>query len=197
MAITLDGMSRPKLAQTNSISPALAVATAVEVDSTEESFFIPIRLTATDPASFTVASVSVTSGSPTLTVSNAGFANVKVGDVISGTGIAVGSVVSAKNANNNSLTLDQNATQTTTATITVDPPSGTPDVMAIKLTLSKAGNAISVLPELYTYNGSLAPGVAGTSSNFTKKYTLRDSNGAALVVDLDEFLTNYRVFRSA
>lgn len=195
MAITLDGMARPKIVTTNSISPQLSVATAVEVDSTEESFFIPIRLTSTNPPSFTVASVTVTSGSPTLTTTGGGFSAVKVGDVVSGTGIAAGAVVTAKNVNNNSLTLDQNSTQSTSATITFDPPAGTPDVFALKVILNKSGNTLSLMPELHVYDGSLAPGVQGTDANFTKKYSLVDKNNQALVIDLDTFLTNYRVFR--
>lgn len=57
-----------------------------------------------------VAVSSITTGSATIT-SSALFANVNVGDVVSGTGIPVGSTVIAK-ATNSSLTISANATAT-------------------------------------------------------------------------------------
>lgn len=195
MAITLDNLTRPKATTTDSVTAALTVASAVEVDSTEESHFIPIKLGSTNPSSFTVASVATTNGSPTLTTTSNGFANVKVGDVLSGTGIDVGATVTAK-ASNTSLTMSANATATNTITLTVDPPSGTPTVLALKVVYSGGGNVLSIKPYIYLYDGSLAPGVDGSSANATTTYELVEKTGKAISIDLDAFLTNYRVFRA-
>lgn len=195
MAINLDNLTRPKATTTDTVTAALTVASAVEVDSTEESHFIPIRLGATDPSSFTVSSVATTNGSATITTTSNGFANVKVGDALSGTGIAVGATVSAK-ASNTSLTMSANATATGSITLTVDPPSGTPTVLALKVVYSESGNILSFKPYLYVYDGSLAPGVNGSDANYTTVFELQSKDGKPMNVDLDAFLTNYRVFRA-
>lgn len=195
MAINLDNLTRPKATTTDTVTAALTVASAVEVDSTEESHFIPIRLGATDPSSFTVSSVATTNGSATLTTTGNGFANVKVGDSLSGTGIAGGATVSAK-ASNTSLTMSANATATGSITLTVDPPSGTPTVLALKVVYSESGNILSFKPYLYVYDGSLAPGVNGSDANYTTVFELQSKDGKPMNVDLDAFLTNYRVFRA-
>lgn len=198
MPITLDGMSRPKSVTTNSLSTAIAAGTPTEVDTgQEESIFVPFNLGATDPASFTVASVTTTSGQPTITVTGGAFANVRVGDVLSGTGIPGGTTVSSKTANNNSITMSANATASGTITLTVDPPSGTPTVFAIKVTFAKANSSIALVPQLFVYDGSLGSVTAASPTNAARTIDLVDRAGGSFSIDLDSFLTNFRVARSA
>lgn len=198
MAITLDGMTRQKSVTTNALSASIAVGTVVETDTgSEESFFIPINLGATDPASFTVASVTTTSGSPTITTTGGGFVNVKVGDVLSGTGVAASQTVQSKSVDNNTITMSANATASGTITLTVDPPSGTPAIVALRIQISKSGSSLQMIPTFYTYNGSLGSVVAASPTNATKTIRLVGTQNEPLSIDLDEFLTNYRVPKSA
>jgi len=189
-------MTRPKSVTTNSLSASVVVASVTEVDTGgEESFFIPITLGATDPASFTVASVTTTNSSPTITTTGGGFASVKVGDALSGTGIT-SRAVQSKSADNNTITMDGNASASGTITLTVDPPSGTPALAAIKVQLSKSGSSLTLVPTLYLYDGSLGSVTAASSSNAAKTIRLVGTLNEALTVDLDEFLTNFRVPKS-
>ena len=197
MPITLDGVTRPKATTTNALSATIAVGSVVEVDTGgEESFFIPLQLGATDPASFTVSSVSTTSSSPTITTTGGGFSTVKVGDALSGTGIS-GRTVQSKSNDNNTITMDGNASATGSITLTVDPPSATPVVAAIKIVLAKGGSSLTLVPTLYLYDGSLGSVTTASTANATKTIRLAGTGNESMVIDLDDFLTKFRVPRSA
>lgn len=197
MAVSLS-LSRPKATTTNALSFDLSNGTAVETDTgSEESVFIPFNLASTNPASFTVSSVTTTSGNTTLTTTNAGFANVKPGDVLSGTGIDTGAVVVSVAANGNTLVMDLAATASGSITLTVDPPAGTPTVFGLKIKYSGGGNTLTLTPTLYLYNGSLPPGTAGTAANATEALELKRADGKPIVIDADSFLTRFRVARGA
>lgn len=194
MAVTLE-LTRPKTTTTNAVNAALAVGTPIEVDdSNEESFFIPVTLSGQDPPSFTVASCTTTSGSATVTTT-ASFADVRVGDPVTGTGIDPGTTVATKSSNT-SITLSAPATASGTVTLTFDPASITAaTVYAIKVTHAKNGNAFSLNMTLYTYDGSLG-GTAGTAGNATQTIQMVPVTGSAQI-DMDAFLTKLRVPRSA
>ncbi|OKH14867.1 hypothetical protein NIES592_08295 [Fischerella major NIES-592] len=195
MAITLE-LTRPKSVTTNAANSVLSVGTVVETDTAqEESFFIPIGLASTDPPSFTVANSTTTSGSNQVTTTNNGFSNVKVGDVVTGTGIPASTTVTAK-ANNNTITLNNNATASGTVTLTFDPPAVTPTLYAVKITHSKAGSVFGLNVALYTYDGSLG-GTAGTAANASKTINLASTDGQPVQIDMDSVLTNLRVPQSA
>ncbi len=194
MAVTLE-LTRPKSVTTNAAPASISVGTIVETDTAqEESFFIPINLASTDPASFTVANCTTTSGSPTVTTTGNGFANVKVGDVVTGTGIAGSTTVTDK-ANNNTITLSNNATASGTVTLTFDPPAVTPTLYGLKVQHTKAGSVFGLVVTLYTYDGSLG-GTAGTAANASKTIKLASTDGQPIQVNIDSFLTNLRVPQS-
>jgi hypothetical protein len=117
--------------------------------------------------------------------------------VLSGTGIPGGATVLSKTTNNNSITMSANATASGTITLTVDPPSGTPTVFAFKVTFSKANSSITLIPQLFIYDGSLGSVTAASTANASKTIDLIDRNGGSFSIDLDSFLTNFRVARSA
>jgi hypothetical protein len=195
MTITLE-LTRPKSVATNAQNTALSIGTVVETDtSTEESFFIPVTLASTDPPSFTVANSTTTSGSPTVTTTNNGFQSVQVGDVVTGTGIAASTTVTAK-ANNNTITLSNNATASGTVTLTFDPPAVTPTMYALKVSHTKAGSVFGLAVTLYTYDGTLG-GVVGTAVNATKTIKLTSTDGQPVQINTDSFLNNLRVPPSA
>ncbi|MBO3459941.1 hypothetical protein G7B40_040150 [Aetokthonos hydrillicola Thurmond2011] len=194
MAITLE-LTRPKLVTTNAANSAISVGTVVETDtSQEDSFFIPINLASTDPPAFTVSSSTTTSGSNTVTTTNNGFSGVKVGDVVTGTGIAASTTVTAK-TDNNTITLNNNATASGTVTLTFDPPAVTPTLYALKVTHTKAGSVLGLNVTLYTYSGTLG-GTAGTATNAAKTINLASTDGQPVQINMDTFLTNLRVPQS-
>ena len=199
MPITLE-LTRPKLSVTNAQNTSLSVSTAkiVETDNaTEESFFIPITSGSIDPPSFTVASCTTSSSSAIVTTTGNEFLSVRVGDVVTGTGIVASpaTTVSAK-TNNNSITLSQNASAAGTVTLTFDPPAITPTVYALRVRHSKAGTTFGLAIDLMTYDGSLS-GTDGTAINATKTTSLIPADGQLVQVNIDSFLTNLRVPQSA
>ena len=199
MPITLE-LTRPKLSVTNAQNTSLSVSTAkiVETDNaTEESFFIPITSGSIDPPSFTVESCTTSSSSAIVTTTGNKFSSVRVGDVVTGTGIVASpaTTVSAK-TNNNSITLSQNASAAGTVTLTFDPPAITPTVYALRVRHSKAGTTFGLAIDLMTYDGSLS-GTDGTAINATKTTSLIPADGQLVQVNIDSFLTNLRVPQSA
>jgi hypothetical protein len=194
MAITLE-LTRPKSVTTNANNSVLSVGTVVETDTAqEESFFIPINLASTDPPSFTVVSCTTISGNTSVTTINNGFQGVKVGDVVTGTGIAASSTVTAK-ANSNTITLNNNATASGTVTLTFDPPAVVPTLYALKVIHTKAGSVFGLNVTLYTYDGSLG-GTPGTVVNASKTITLASTDGQPMQINMDSFLSNSRVPQS-
>ncbi|MBW4478656.1 MAG: hypothetical protein KME54_17790 [Tolypothrix brevis GSE-NOS-MK-07-07A] len=193
MAITLE-LTRPKSVTTNAQNTVVSIGTIVETDASEESFFIPITSASTDPPSFTVANSTTISGNTSVTTTNNGFQNVKIGDVVTGTGIAASSTVTAK-VNNNTITLNNNATASGTVTLTFDPPAAIPTLYALKVTHTKAGSVFGINVSLYTYDGTLG-GVAGTAANASKTINLVSTDGQPIQINMDSFLTNLRVPQS-
>jgi hypothetical protein len=194
MAVVLE-LSRPKTSVTNAVNASIAAGTVVETDtSQEESFFIPFNLSGQDPPSFTVASCTTTSGVTAVTTT-ASFVDVRVGDPVTGTGIAGGTTVAAISSNT-SLTLSAAATASGTVTLTFDPAAvSAATVYALKVTHAKSGNTFSMNLTLYTYDGSLG-GTAGTSANATQTVQMVPVTGSAQI-DIDAFLSKLRVPRSA
>lgn len=197
MPVTLE-LTRPKSVATNTQNTDLSVGTVVEVDTgIEESQYIPVRIGSIDPPAFTVSGCVTTSSSTSVTTTAGGFARVRVGDVITGTGIPASTTVTAKGSDNNSLTLSQAATATGTGlTLTFDPPAFTPTIYAIRIRYSKSGSAFGVALDFMTYDGTLGSTTA-TASNATKTTTLLASDGQPILIDIDQFLTNARLDRTA
>ena len=191
MSITLE-LTRPKSVTTNAQNTALSVGTVVETDtSTEESFFIPVNLASTDPPSFTVANSVTTSANNQITTTNNGFQGVRVGDVVTGTGIAASTTVTVK-TNDNTITLSNNATASGAVTLTFDPPVATPAMYALKVTHTKGGSVFGISVTLYTYDGTLGS-VAGTAVNASKIIKLVTTDGQPVQINTDLFLSNLRV----
>ena len=196
MPVTLE-LTRPKATTTNPQNTDLTVGTVVEVDSaSEESQFIPVRIGSIDPSSFTVAGCTTTSGSATVTTTANGFVNVRVGDPVTGTGIAASSTVATK-TDNNTITLNNNATASgTNVTLTFDPTAFTPTVYAIRVRYSKSGSVFGLSFDLMTYDGTLGS-VTATAANATKTISLLPSDGLPMQINIDQFLTNARIPQSA
>jgi hypothetical protein len=198
MSTTLN-VKRLKATIYDDVNFTTTAAAVVETDtSTSETKFWKDNLASTTPPTFTVASVVTTNGSPTITVTNAGFANVVVGDGVSGTGIPASTTVLAK-ASDNSITLSANATAGGTITATITPVAITPAFVGVELVYTRPDpanpNLVTVGVNLHSYDGSLQ-GTAGTTANSSKIYALTTADGKPIVIDTDAFLTKIRVPRA-
>lgn len=192
MALTLT-TNRDRLAPTTTVSNSLTVGTPVETNTANErSVFFPFEMTK-DPASFTVASCTTTNGDATVTTTGGGFAEVRAGDAITGTGIPTSTTVLSVAVGNNSLELSANATASGTVTLTVDPPSLTATVCAVKVIFAVNGKAIVPTCQFYSYNGTLED-TEGDETNYTSLSSLLVS--PPISINIDDFLNNIRVART-
>jgi len=186
--LVLNGLTRPLSATTQVLNPTITAGTVVAVDVVdgEESFLLPITYPSTNPPPFDVANCSAANGVVTLSTTST-FANVRVGDVVSGTGITVSSTVTAKASNNLSLTLSDVTTGAVSGLVTFDPPASAPLLHAIKLTYTKSGSTVAIVPQILVYDGTGAPPVV---TNLSKQ------GGGSITQDIDLFLTNFRLPKS-
>lgn len=192
--ISISGGTRPKLATTLPLSLALVGASPVynDTDNIIETYY---RIEDLNPPSFTVASVTTTSGNATITTTGNGFANVRVGDAVTGTGIGVGAVVQTK-TNNNSLVLSVASTAGGTITATFDPPTFDATLFGIKHTLTLAGNSLSVTAKLYKFSGAEAANLdSGSDGLDFDADSAETASEASDTIDLDAFLQSARVPR--
>ena len=203
MPITID-FARLKSVTTNNVNAVIAPGAAIEVDTgVEESQFIPFTHASITPATFNVSGCNITTGSATITTTTAnGFANVRVGDVVtvsSGGGTIAANTVTAINSTT-SITISVNATASSTTAnstvLTFVPPAITPTTWGIRLLYEKKGSVVVIRPTLYLYDGTLG-GTAGTPANASTAINLVDSQGNVPSVDLDALYNTIRVGRSA
>lgn len=202
------GLERQKAASNNTVNAVISAQTPTEIDTAQEdATFILWKLASTTPPTFTVASSAANASTNLTTAVTDGFANVAVGDGVSGTGIAGGTTVAAK-VSNTQLTLSANTTGTISAgTITFTPPAITPTVLAIKVnfvpSVKKATmntkDTMDVSVTLFTYNGSLL-GANGTDANASQLIPLitNAANGAqaSVTLDMEAFYSAIRVPKS-
>lgn len=190
--IAISGGTRPKLATTLPLSLALIGATPVynDTDNIIDSYY---RIEDLDPPSFTVASVTTTNESATITTTGNGFANVRVGDAVSGTGIAGGAVVQTK-TNNNSLVLSAASTASGTITATFNSPAFDASLYGIRQELSISGSILSIKASIYRFTGDQASN-ANTGNDglsFASSSAVKFSEATA-TIDLDAYLEAARV----
>ncbi|NEP57904.1 MAG: hypothetical protein F6K31_12915 [Symploca sp. SIO2G7] len=150
-----------------------------------------------NPPPFTVADCTTANGAVAVTTTNNFLeAGVKVGDPVSGTGVQASTTVASVAVDGLSLELSLPANAAGTVELSFDPPAiSQATVYALKVTHSKLLANFSMNVELYTYDGSLA-NTPGTSENASQTITLAPVTGSAQV-DMDAFLTNLRIPRTA
>jgi len=197
MPLTFDGLARPKIVTTNALSLVVSLGTPTEVDTAqEESILIPFNLASQTPASFTVLTCTTTSASTTVTTTAERFSNVRVGDPVTGTGIAASSTVTSKTTDNNTIVLNNAATAAGTVTLTFTPAAITaPCVYAIRVLYTKFGASVAPSLSLLIYDGSLGS-AAPTAANAARTIPLTSSTGTPIpAIDFDAYLNNLRVPR--
>ena len=185
---------RDRLDPTTTFTSPLFVDEWSETNTSEErSIFFPLR-TYIEPNSFTaIGTVTNGEGSSTVTTTGGGFSNVRVGDLVSGTDIPNSSVVISVASDNNSFTMNTNATDSGSVTLTFSPPESSAAVCAIKIIFTEKGKNIVPTCRLYTYDGSLNNGY-GNEENYTTVSDLLLSPPVS--INMDDFLSKVRVQRT-
>lgn len=187
---------RPKATQTNSLAPGLLVT--LTNDNTNKRFDVKVQHedVTPSPSSFTVASVATTSGNAIITKSN-GFANVRVGDTVSGTGIGSSAVVVSKQSNSQ-VTLSVNSTATGSVTVTFTPPVFDANLFIVRHTVTMQGFSLQLNVKVYASNGTVN---VDSDADGADNSTVADYGDPLLdqtvPLNLDTWLTNVRVARGS
>jgi hypothetical protein len=141
---------------------------------------------------FTVPTVTTANGSATLTASAGSFSNVRVGDIITGTGIPADTNVQTVNTTGSSLTLTAAATASGSVTITVNPGTVDATLYIMELDHVFSGSTVTLKPTLYTFDGKNVADTTGTGDDGA---TVVKGTPVALgqqILNIDTFLSNAR-----
>lgn len=195
--ISIAGMTRPKSVLTNALTMPLVVSLTNNDGTDTSEVWIRRENTAPNPTTFTVAA-DFSSGATTITADvSGGFSNVRVGDEVAGTGIAVGSVVTAK-ASNDSITVNLATTGVGSArSLTFTPPTYDASLMAIQIVLTGGGGSLKATVKGYSFNGLNS---ADTDDDGTDNVTIAGGTevfNQSITIDTNAFLNNARVAATA
>lgn len=182
-------VQRPKLAQTIDVPVSVTVANPTEADGSD-SFTQYITHTFT-PDAQTVA-CSADNADVTLTVAAADASKIRVGDVVSGTGITVGTVVTG--VSGTTVTIDNATTQAiVSGNLTFTAPETTAKIMGLQGVFSVSGSTITLTLKGYRGDGTKTGGAGGTDAatvaDMAEQFT------QTIKLDLDTFLTAARKAR--
>lgn len=190
MAISLaSDLLRPKAAQTIAVPVSVTVTNPTESDGDDS--FTQYITTVIEPDTITV---SCTADNSDVTLTAATGHDIRIGDVVSGTGIQAGTAVSG--ISGNTITIDNATTQAITdQSLTFNAPTTTARVMALFGTFTVSGTNVSLRVRGYKADGTKTGGAGGADG---AAYT---DMGAALFdqtirLDLDKFLSDARVART-
>ncbi len=183
--------ARDKLDTTIPLNIDVIAKTPTEPNATT----IEIRFTLDDIAldQFTVPSVDTVTSTADLVTTGGGFANVRVGDDVSGTGIPVGAYILTKTDDNN-LIMDQNATATGTITATFN-SAKTVDATVYTLQVEHAinGQTMTAKTTYYQFDGTaVADADSDDDDEVTVSSASKTVNFSTQSIDLNAFLTNAR-----
>ena len=195
MTLTISGGTRPKLSTSLAFSTALAAENPVE---TSNYFTIKVKNPNFAPTEFTVTA-DITTASDTITTTNGGFANIRVGDVLNSTSLDTDSVVVSKTVDNNTIVVDLDATGTATGeTVTVTPGTIAATYYYVKLEHEFTGSKLKITPTLYLFDGTKVAegGTLDNSDNATINDYASIQQYTATTIDLDTYYTNARLPRT-
>ena len=163
-------------------------------DTTVE--YIQLENLAPVPATIPVATdVSTTLGNAIITGNFAEY-DIRPGDQVSGSGIAIGSRVAAV-INTTTLSLDQNCTATATVTdVVITPPTYSPNVFAITKDFSISGSTLNMRIKVKRSDGKINNDTTGDGIDNSTHLDYPVYIDQLIQVDLDRYLTNLRVQRS-
>jgi hypothetical protein len=189
MAIAIaDNLARPKLAQTVSVPVSVTVLNPTETDASD-SFTFYIQLDDIEPVNQT-ESCTAGNNSTSLTVTTAPH-DIRVGDVVTGTGIAGGTSVTV--VSGNTITINNATTEAITEEpLTFNPPTTDAKVMGFQGNFTVSGTTLSLRLRGYGADGTTVGGPTDPSTVADMGTPALDST---IRVNLDSFLSNSRVPR--
>ncbi len=195
--ISISGGTRPKATLTASLPVPLLVGSETPNDTNDNTVqYVMLENVAPNPSTFTAVG-NTTNGSSTIS-SSAAFASVKVGDAVSGSGIAGGSRVTAK-ASDSSITLNNAATGAGTGTtLTFTPPTYDVNIFGIVKIFTVSGSQLSMNIKVYRTTG--AANIDSNADGADESTYLNYGNAVTdftITADLDTILENNRVARPA
>jgi hypothetical protein len=186
-------LSRPKLTTTTDTTITItdkAIATNGDV--------LTLRVVASGLPinTITIIGATLVSGNTTVTIPSGSIDQVRVGDAVTGTGIAANSKVTAVNKTNNTITLNNAATANGTQAITVDSPDTDGTLYAVELKHTLTGSSLKIEPTIYLYDGSKVSDKSGSGDDAAATSDAASNVSIpGLAIDLDGFLTKARVAR--
>lgn len=189
MAISLaSNLARPKAAQTVSVPVSVTVLNPTEADGSD-SFTQYIQLDNITPQAIT-ATATADNSDVTLTIESG--KDVRIGDVVSGTGIQVGTVVTG--VSGTTVTIDNATTQALTdESLTFTPPETDAKIIGLMGNFSISGTNLVLRLRGYAGDGSTVDGPTDSSVIADMGTALVDTT---LRVDLDVFLSGMRYVRT-
>lgn len=196
MTINLTGGTRVKLNTTLPFTTDVAAETPVENANA-----IEIRVANPNyaPPAFNVTA-DITISDPNLVASvSGGFADVRVGDVLSNANITTGSGTVITKTDDDNITLDQNGTATAPGEVVAVTP-GTIKATYYYLVLDHAfaASKVTITPTIYVFDGTKV--MEGGSFDNDDNAMIVDASGntqfANVTIDLDAFYTNARTPRT-
>lgn len=190
MPISLESnLSRPKLTQVVSVPVGVSVLNPTETDGSD-SFIQYVQLDNITPPAFT-ETCNGTNATNTLTVTSPPH-NIRIGDVVTGTGVAASTTVTA--VSGNTITLSQNLTAGITGgTITFTPPETDAKLIGLQGNFTVSGSTVTLRLRAYTASGGTVTGPTDSTTITSMGQPVTDVN---IRVDLDTFLVNARVPRT-
>jgi len=195
MTLTISGGTRPKLSTSLSLSTNVTADNPVE---TSNYFSVRVKNPSFTPAEFTVTA-NITTASDTITTTNSGFANIRVGDILNSTSLDTDSVVLTKSVDNNTITVSLDATGTATGeSITVTPGTIAATYYYVKLEHEFTGSKLKITPTLYLFDGTQVAEGAALDNDDNALISNATSTQACtpVTIDLDTYYTNARLPRT-
>ena len=191
MAVSVTGGTRLKSATTNTDDWTYLVETSDDDGNDRSDVFVRYEnLT----VSAKTGDVDAANSSTTLTIVS-GTPDPRINDVVSGTGIQVGTVVTA--VDGATVTIDLATTQALTAeTLTFTPPVTDANVWQLRLSLSSSNSNRALQVEVVQFDGTKVgeDGSGKDSAAITDGTTVSTQT---FTVDGDQYLVNARVPRTA
>lgn len=189
-------VSRPKAAQTVTITPTFVFSNPVSDDPSDTVYYYG-RYQNLQKDAIVVTGVTTTNTDATITTTGNKFANIGVGFAVTGTGIPAGTTVLSK-TDNNSLELSANANASGTVNLTFTPVTFNATVYGLEVSHTASGNTINVRIAAKAFDGTQAldltdAGVDGVDFDATSGVSQGE---LTFSLNLDQFLTNAGVSRT-
>lgn len=192
MTISIAGMTRPKLNQTVSLPVAIEGKNPVHEDGSDRILQrFALKNVTPDPIALTGATWTTNDGVVNLAQANT---NLRVGDAVTGTGIAASSHI-ASIQSNTQFTLNNTPEQAgSNSSLTVTPPTFDATLMIVATKFTGTSSQLMPSQEYYVFDGSQA---FDANRNGDDEATINVASAGPLTsppssIDIDAFLVKAR-----